>query len=463
MSAVVIPIAPARIAVSMIARMRSSSAAFGSRADMPEHRDARLRLAEVAAEVDADALAARACLKYAETRAAGTGVPPSPPIAVVTPFLQLVLGEPVARQHAARLVHHVDPARATRTCRARRSRRVPCSRTRPIFAKRPSLMATSARIHGFPAPSSTRPLRMTTSYQADHLASRDRVTDLHANRARLEMRVEGEATITDVDDHVISAHRLERDGNGARVHTRDVLRNAILHGDDASVRHRERVVPFGEVVLVLETIARVRAVRVVHLHVVDREALRDGRSAAHWNQRAPMPGASRRPVAGQPDATAKWWPDERAHRRHGHERSLELLSARAVARTQFDFYTIPQCLRRRSRIDRDPQVHHGARSSGYFRSLRYWNREPGTSNTLGEHTVREREDDVTIASGEHVDALHRHWLRAEVGDVQLVGEERSILCRAGRRRFWNAQLERRRQNRLCRCDLSGTSDGYERA
>ncbi len=35
MSAVVIPIAPPRIAVSMIARIRSSSAAFGLRADMP--------------------------------------------------------------------------------------------------------------------------------------------------------------------------------------------------------------------------------------------------------------------------------------------------------------------------------------------------------------------------------------------------------------------------------------------
>src|SRR5688500_9009350 len=41
---------------------------------------------------------------------------------------------------------------------------VPRSVTRPIFTKRPSLMATSPRIHGLPAPSSTRPLRMTTSY-----------------------------------------------------------------------------------------------------------------------------------------------------------------------------------------------------------------------------------------------------------------------------------------------------------
>ena len=35
MSAVVIPIAPARIAVSMMARIRSSSAGVGARADCP--------------------------------------------------------------------------------------------------------------------------------------------------------------------------------------------------------------------------------------------------------------------------------------------------------------------------------------------------------------------------------------------------------------------------------------------
>ena len=65
-------------------------------------------------------------------------------------LLQLVLGEPVARQHAARLVHHVDPARAHVLARARRSRFARARRCTPIFAKRPSLIATSARIHGLP-------------------------------------------------------------------------------------------------------------------------------------------------------------------------------------------------------------------------------------------------------------------------------------------------------------------------
>src|SRR5437016_8028424 len=64
---------------------------------------------------------------------------------------------------------------------------VPCSGTRPILAKRPSLIATSARIQGLPAPSSTRPLRITTSKAADAreapLAERDAGSDAHAESA----------------------------------------------------------------------------------------------------------------------------------------------------------------------------------------------------------------------------------------------------------------------------------------
>src|ERR1700689_1982934 len=42
--------------------------------------------------------------------------------------------------------------------------RTPRPSMRPILAKRPSLIATSARTHGFPSPSRRRLLRITTSY-----------------------------------------------------------------------------------------------------------------------------------------------------------------------------------------------------------------------------------------------------------------------------------------------------------
>ena len=77
---------------------------------LPQHRDARLRLTEVAAEVDADALPLERreifcdlrgrhwCATFTADRGGHA-------------HAQLVFGEAAARQHAARLVHHVDPAR----------------------------------------------------------------------------------------------------------------------------------------------------------------------------------------------------------------------------------------------------------------------------------------------------------------------------------------------------------------
>ena len=48
--------------------------------------------------------------KYSAILSAGTGVPPSPPMPVVTPISSLLSARPFLRQHAARLVQHVDPA-----------------------------------------------------------------------------------------------------------------------------------------------------------------------------------------------------------------------------------------------------------------------------------------------------------------------------------------------------------------
>src|SRR5688500_1537587 len=50
----------------------------------------------------------------------------------------------------------------------------PRAGTWPIFTKRPWAIATSAAIHGFPAPSSTRPFRITTSYIVSAAVGRPR-------------------------------------------------------------------------------------------------------------------------------------------------------------------------------------------------------------------------------------------------------------------------------------------------
>src|SRR5437867_2135280 len=101
--------------------------------------------------------------KYSGMRAAGTGVPPSPPIAVVTPCRTLFSASPLrGRTPPDWSIMSIQPGdtyfpRASISVRPRPS-------TLPIRTNRPSRMATSARIQGFPAPSSTRPFRITTSY-----------------------------------------------------------------------------------------------------------------------------------------------------------------------------------------------------------------------------------------------------------------------------------------------------------
>ena len=127
-----------------------------------EHRGARLRLAEVRAEVDADAGLLRGPAKYPGMRSAGTGVPPSPPIAVVTPMRSLFSARPFCGRTRAGLVHHVDPAG-----RDESSARVdlpPAVAGDVTNLGEPAVGNRDVRqIHGLPMPSITRPPRMTRS------------------------------------------------------------------------------------------------------------------------------------------------------------------------------------------------------------------------------------------------------------------------------------------------------------
>ena len=78
---------------------------------LSEHGDARLRLAEITPEVNADAVLLEVGEVFTDPSSGDRRA------ALATDrcrhaFLQLVLGEPVARQDSAGLIHHVDPTRA---------------------------------------------------------------------------------------------------------------------------------------------------------------------------------------------------------------------------------------------------------------------------------------------------------------------------------------------------------------
>ena len=101
--------------------------------------------------------------KYSASFSAGTGVPPSPPIPVVTPISSLLSARGfVCKTSPDASSISIQPGETYLPVAS--ISRLPLPSILPILTKRPSLIATSARIHGFPAPSSTRPFRMTTSY-----------------------------------------------------------------------------------------------------------------------------------------------------------------------------------------------------------------------------------------------------------------------------------------------------------
>ena len=114
------PIAPPRMAVSRIACILTSSSARRRPRRVAEHGGARLRLAVVAAEVDADA----GLLETGEVLGDALGRHRRAAFAADRrrhAHAQLVLGQSVARQHARRTGPSCRSSRATRSGRARRS------------------------------------------------------------------------------------------------------------------------------------------------------------------------------------------------------------------------------------------------------------------------------------------------------------------------------------------------------
>ena len=78
----------------MMARMRSSSAAVGARADIPSTGTRVCVWLKYVPKLML--MPCRSMLaKYSPMRDAGTGVPPSPPIAVVTPMRSLFSASPL--------------------------------------------------------------------------------------------------------------------------------------------------------------------------------------------------------------------------------------------------------------------------------------------------------------------------------------------------------------------------------
>ena len=136
----------------------------GARAELTEDGHPGLRLREVGAEVDRDASTPPDRGSTRSIPSTGTGVPPSPPIAVVTPMRSLFSARP--------LNGSTPPDWSIMSMK-------PGETYSPVasISRRPSALhlgrsercgristATSARTHGFPAPSRTRPPRMTISY-----------------------------------------------------------------------------------------------------------------------------------------------------------------------------------------------------------------------------------------------------------------------------------------------------------
>src|SRR5690349_20684689 len=91
--------------------------------------------------------------------------------------------------------------------------------------------------------------------QTQRLASLDLIARLDPKAARLEVRVERVTSLTHIEDHMISANRLEGDWHRSRVCTGDVLRESVFDCYDNSIRDRERLGAVASVAFILQLIA----------------------------------------------------------------------------------------------------------------------------------------------------------------------------------------------------------------
>src|SRR5580704_5642430 len=126
------------------------------------------------------------------------------------------------------------------------------------------------------------------SHEPDHLSSAYFVSELHAQRAWLQMRIKREMAAANIQNHVIAADGFQRDGHGPRIPPRNVFWYAVLHFRDNSVGHGERIAAVRVIILVVLLIALISFPLVANPYPINRKSLRDRRVPINWNQRPSM-------------------------------------------------------------------------------------------------------------------------------------------------------------------------------
>src|SRR5262245_58575893 len=75
--------------------------------------------------------------------------------------------------------------------------------------------------------------------KAEHLTSTNLISHLYLETPRLEVRVEGETSAAEIQNHVVSSDGFKRDGDRARRDSGDVLRNSVLRCDYGGIQNCE--------------------------------------------------------------------------------------------------------------------------------------------------------------------------------------------------------------------------------
>jgi len=126
------------------------------------------------------------------------------------------------------------------------------------------------------------------AHQSEHLAAFDMVADFYSGAAWLQVRVEGIAAVTDVEDYMIPSDGFHGDGDGARIFAGDIFGDSVFDFGDGSVGYGQGFHAVRSIAFVIERIALEGLFVGINPHPVDGEALGDGGVALHGNQCAAM-------------------------------------------------------------------------------------------------------------------------------------------------------------------------------
>src|SRR5271168_1070249 len=96
------------------------------------------------------------------------------------------------------------------------------------------------------------------AYEAEDVAALYFVSYFYAQRAGLHVCVKGVAAFSNVDDYMVAANCFQRDGDGAGVYSRGILRDAIFGFCDDAIGDG---VNFGAVCAVIFIVGGVAGVR----------------------------------------------------------------------------------------------------------------------------------------------------------------------------------------------------------